>query len=83
MYKALPNYRNNWLRLGFSEEDTQGDLGDRLVEALVAFGDEDAIAARVAEHHAAGADHVCLQVLGERAGDLALDDVRRLASLAG
>lgn len=83
MYKALPNYRNTWLRLGFSEEETSGDLSDRLVEALVVFGDEDAIAARVAEHHAAGADHVCLQVLGERAGDLALDDVRRLGSLTG
>jgi len=79
IYKGLPNYRNNWLRLGFSEEETQGELSDRLVEALVACGDEKAIAARVAEHHAAGADHVCLQVLGEGLGDLAREDVRRLA----
>jgi len=81
MYKALPNYRNNWLRLGFSEEETQGDLSDRLVEALVAWGDEERIAARVAEHHAAGADHVCLQVLGERPSDAALEDVRRLGAI--
>lgn len=81
VYKALPNYRNNWLRLGWSEEDTSGDLSDALVEALVVFGDEDAIAARVAEHHDAGADHVCVQVLGERTGDLAIDDVRRLGVL--
>ena len=79
IYKALPNYRNNWLRLGFSEEETQGELSDRLVEALVVWGDEEAIAARVAEHHAAGADHVCLQVLGEGLGDLAREDIRRLA----
>jgi probable F420-dependent oxidoreductase len=78
LYKTLPNYRNNWLRLGFSEDETQGELSDRLVEALVVWGDEDAIAARVAEHRTAGADHVCLQVLGERPGDLAMDDVRRL-----
>lgn len=83
MYKALPNYRNNWLRLGYSEEETSGDLSDRLVEALVVWGDEEAIAARVAEHRDAGADHVCLQVLGEGPGDLALDDVRRLGALTG
>lgn len=79
IYKTLPNYRNNWLRLGFSEEETQGELSDRLVEALVVWGDEEAIAARVAEHHAAGADHVCLQVLGDGLLDLARDDIRRLA----
>jgi probable F420-dependent oxidoreductase len=83
LYKGLPNYRNNWLRLGYTEEETQGDLSDRLVDALVAIGDEDRIAARVAEHHAAGADHVCIQVLGERTGDPALDDVRRLGAITG
>jgi probable F420-dependent oxidoreductase len=77
-YKTLPNYRNNWHRLGFSEDETQGELSDRLVEALVVWGDEDAIAARVAEHRAAGADHVCVQVLGERPGELPMDDIRRL-----
>jgi probable F420-dependent oxidoreductase len=80
LYKGLPNYRNNWLRLGFTEEETQGELSDRLVEALVAWGDENAIAARVAEHHEAGADHVCVQVLGKE--DLsapALPELRRLA----
>ncbi|MDO9409554.1 LLM class F420-dependent oxidoreductase [Patulibacter sp.] len=81
MYKGLPNYRNAWLRLGFTEDETQGDLSDRLVDALVVIGDEEAIGARVAEHHAAGADHVCLQVLGEKNGDPALDDVRRLGAL--
>lgn len=81
LYKTLPNYVNNWLRLGFTEEETQGDLSDRLVEALVVWGDEEAIAARVAEHHDAGADHVCLQVLGDRGGSLELDDVRRLAAI--
>lgn len=83
MYKVLPNYRNNWLRLGFTEEDASGDLSDRLVEALVVWGDEEAIAARVAEHHAAGADHVCIQVLGDGRRDMELDDIRRLGAITG
>jgi probable F420-dependent oxidoreductase len=79
-YKSLPNYRNNWLRLGFTEEETQGELSDRLVEALVVWGDENAIAARVAEHHEAGADHVCIQVFGEEGQSaLPLPELRRLA----
>ncbi len=61
-YTGLPNYVNNWKRLGFTDDDVTS-LSDRLVDALVAWGDVDAIAARVAEHRAAGADHVCLQVL--------------------
>ena len=61
-YTELPNYVNNWKRLGFTDDDVES-LSDRLVDALVAWGDADAIAARVAEHRAAGADHVCLQAL--------------------
>lgn len=79
IYKGLPNYVNSWRRLGFTEDDVSGDLSDRLVEALIVWGDEDTIYARVAEHHAAGADHVCLQVLGDHRSDVALEDIRRLA----
>lgn len=82
IYKGLPNYRNNWLRLGFTEDDLAGDLSDRLVEALIVWGDEDTIYARVAEHQEAGADHVCLQVLGEERNDLALEGIRRLVPAA-
>jgi probable F420-dependent oxidoreductase len=66
-YFAMPNYTNNWLRSGFTEADLADGGSDALVEALVALGDVDAIAARVAGHRAAGADHVALQVLGEDA----------------
>lgn len=66
MYLGLPNYVRNWLRLGFTEEDVKGS--DRLVDALVAWGDEERIAARVAEHRAAGADHVAIQVVTEDGG---------------
>jgi probable F420-dependent oxidoreductase len=62
-YLALPNYTRNWLRLGFTEDDVAGAGSDRLVDALVAWGDIDTVLARVAEHHQAGADHVCIQAL--------------------
>ncbi len=61
-YLRLPNYTNNLLRLGFTEDDIAGAT-DRLVDAIVVWGDEDAIAARVQAHLDAGADHVCVQHL--------------------
>jgi probable F420-dependent oxidoreductase len=76
-YLQMPNYRNNVLRLGFTADDVE-NLSERLVDALVVTGDEEAIAARVREHLAAGADHVCVQVLTGDSG-LALDQWRRLA----
>jgi probable F420-dependent oxidoreductase len=63
VYLGLPNYSNNWKRQGFTDDDLADGGSDRLVDALVVWGDETAIAARVEEHRAAGADHVCVQVL--------------------
>jgi probable F420-dependent oxidoreductase len=63
IYLGLPNYFNNLLRLGFTEDDRADGGSDRLVDAIVAWGTEEQIAERVAQHHAAGADHVCVQVL--------------------
>jgi probable F420-dependent oxidoreductase len=60
MYIGLPNYRNNWLRLGFTDEEIDSSA-DRFLDAMVAWGDEAAIAARIQAHLDAGADHVCLQ----------------------
>jgi probable F420-dependent oxidoreductase len=62
-YLEAPNYTNNFRRLGFTEEDIAGGGSDRLVDALIAWGDEDALAARVKAHRDAGASHVCVQVL--------------------
>ncbi|MSO79473.1 MAG: LLM class F420-dependent oxidoreductase [Acidimicrobiia bacterium] len=62
-FPGLPNYANNLRRLGFTEEDLTAPLSDRLVDAIVAWGDVDAIRTRVQAHHDAGADHVCVQVL--------------------
>jgi probable F420-dependent oxidoreductase len=78
-YLALPNYTNSFRRSGFTDEDLAGTGSDRLVDALVAYGDEERIAARVAEHLAAGADHVCIQVVGQVDEGLARDAWRRLA----
>lgn len=71
IYLKLPNYANNWRRLGFSEDEITGS-SDRLVDSLFAWGTLEQIAARVAEFHAAGADHVCLQVLHPSADPTAL-----------
>lgn len=83
LYLTLPNYTNNLRRFGFGDEDLDGGGSDRLVDALVAWGDVDAVAQRVRAHHDAGASHVCLQVLGSTADDarrLPLEQWRRLAA---
>lgn len=78
-YRRLPNYCNNWLRMGI----TQGDIdsaSDRLIDALFACGPAEVIKARLDEHFAAGADHVCLQVVTEAGGvQAALSVLRELA----
>ncbi len=67
IYMGLPNYWNNLLRLGFTEADREDGGSDRLVDAVVVWGTAQQVADRVAEHRAAGANHVCVQVLrGDR-----------------
>jgi probable F420-dependent oxidoreductase len=78
-YLGLPNYTNNLKRHGFTDDDIANGGSDRLVDAIVAWGDEAAVAARVSEHHAAGADHVCVQVLPKDQRGLPLDEWRTLA----
>ncbi|HEY8655202.1 MAG TPA: TIGR03620 family F420-dependent LLM class oxidoreductase [Candidatus Limnocylindria bacterium] len=70
-YLKLDNYLNNLRRLGWADADLENGGSDRLVDAIVAWGDAGQIAERVAAHHAAGADHVCIQVFGDDVpGDL-------------
>ena len=81
-YLALPNYTDNFLRIGFAPDDLEHGGSDRLVDGLIAWGDTDAVLRRISEHHAAGADHVCVQVLtsGDRhAGRLPRQEWRVLA----
>ncbi len=61
-YLALPNYANNLLRSGFSADDI-ASVSDRLFDAIIAWGTPETALSRVAEHQAAGADHVCVQLL--------------------
>ncbi|HVV38536.1 MAG TPA: TIGR03620 family F420-dependent LLM class oxidoreductase [Acidimicrobiales bacterium] len=62
MYRTLPNYRNNWLRLGFTDEEIDANAA-RFLDAVVAWGTTDQIKARIQEHIDAGADQVCVQPL--------------------
>jgi probable F420-dependent oxidoreductase len=62
-YMLLENYVNCWRRLGFTDADLSGGGSDRLIDAIIAWGDEKAIRARIDAHFAAGADHVCIQPL--------------------
>ncbi|CAJ1585212.1 LLM class F420-dependent oxidoreductase [[Mycobacterium] wendilense] len=77
-YLGLSNYVNNWRRLGFTAEEVASPGADRLIDAVVAHGTPDAIAARLTEHLELGADHVAIQVLGKPE-----DLVPTLADLAG
>jgi probable F420-dependent oxidoreductase len=78
IYLQLPNYANNWRRLGYTDDDIEGGGSDRLVDALVVWGDEDAIRARVDEHREAGADQVLIQAVSGGEG-LPREEWRRLA----
>lgn len=78
-YLGLPNYANNLRRLGFSEEDVAGGGSDRLVDAVVCWGDVETAAARVGRHFEAGADHVCLQVITGSRDEFPLAQYRELA----
>jgi probable F420-dependent oxidoreductase len=79
VYLGLPNYTNNLRRLGYGDDDLANGGSDRLVDAIVVWGDEDAVRTRVAAHHDAGADHVCVQVLPHDARALPIEEWRRLA----
>jgi len=80
-YQRLPNYRNNWLRMGLGEADIDGDGSDTFIDATFAWGEIDAIKSRVQEHYDAGASHVCVQPIhpAGRIGDI---DWRVLEALA-
>jgi probable F420-dependent oxidoreductase len=81
IYLNLNNYLNSWKRLGFTDSDVAKPGSDRLVDAVVAYGTVDAIAARLREHLDAGADHVPVQVL--TSPDKVLDALTELAGPLG
>jgi probable F420-dependent oxidoreductase len=79
-YLPLTNYRQNWLRLGFDEDDLANGGSDRFLDAMVAWGNESAIRQRIQAHFEAGASHVCIQPL--RPDGQPLPDLEALAALA-
>jgi probable F420-dependent oxidoreductase len=79
-YLALPNYVNNLRRLGFGDADVVDAGSDRLVDAIVAWGDMTAVINRVRAHQSAGADHVCVQVLPRDPQALPIPQWREVAS---
>jgi probable F420-dependent oxidoreductase len=62
-YLPLTNYRNNWRRLGFSEQDLADGGSERFLDAMVAWGDAAVLQQRIQAHFDAGASHVCIQAL--------------------
>jgi probable F420-dependent oxidoreductase len=79
-YLALPNYVNNLRRLGFGDADFGDGGSDKLVDAIVAWGDLTAVSDRIRAHQSAGADHVCVQVLPRDPQALPMTQWREVAS---
>jgi probable F420-dependent oxidoreductase len=80
IYLGLENYRNNWKRLGFTDDDFANGGSDRFIDATVAWGDVAALEKRVRAHLDAGASHVCIQPIHPEG--LPLPDWRVLEALA-
>lgn len=77
-YLGTVNYANNLRRMGWTAADLSGRGSDAVIDAVVAWGDVDRIALRVRQHLEAGADHVCVQVLGDDESDVGLVQMRKL-----
>ena len=82
-YLPLANYVNHLRRLGFGDDDFVDNGSDRLVDALVAWGDKAAITQRLQEHLDAGADHTCIQVITSDKRSLPIQQWRELAACLG
>jgi probable F420-dependent oxidoreductase len=80
-YLALPNYRNNLVRLSWSDNDLTPPGSDRLFDAMVVWGDDEEIARKLRRHHDAGADHVAVSVLLPTPDRAPTAELRRLAPL--
>jgi len=68
IYMPLPAYQREWIKWGFDEADWAQGGSDRLIDGLVAWGDEAAIRTRIAEHEAAGASHVAISAYNPAGG---------------
>jgi probable F420-dependent oxidoreductase len=82
IYLPLPNYAGNLRAFGYGDGDIDGGGSDRLIDAVIPWGDPATVAARIREHHDAGADHVCVQVVADFQR-FPLDQYRLLAGELG
>ena len=84
IYLTLPNYRNNWLRMGMANTDLDNGGSDKFIDATFAWGKADAIKARIKAHLDAGASHVCIQPVNPNGvmGDLHWQALEELAGAA-
>lgn len=84
MYLGLPNYRNNWLRMGLEETDFENGGSDKFIDTTFAWGSLNQVKARIAEHFDAGASHVCIQPVNPNGqmGDLHWDGLQAIAEAA-
>jgi probable F420-dependent oxidoreductase len=80
LYLSLPNYASNLNRLGFDDDEIKNGGSDRLVDAIIAWGEVDAIVERVDRQLAAGASSVCVQVLNGDSPEFPLRQYRILAA---
>jgi len=82
IYLGLPNYRNNWLRMGLTEADLENGGSDKFIDATFAWGTVDQVKARLKAHFDAGASHVCIQPVNPNGvfGDLHWEALQALAS---
>lgn len=79
VYLSLENYRNNWRRLGFADDELADSGSDSFIDATFAYGTVEDIRKRIDAHLTAGANHVCIQPIGSQAG---MPDEDALAALA-
>lgn len=79
-YLELPNYRNNLIRLGFSEADLEGGGSDELVDRVVPWGSDEAVAEALRAQHEAGATEVLVQVIVDDPRRLPVEELERLAA---
>lgn len=81
IYLGLPNYRNNWLRMGLQEQDFEAGGSDRFIDTTFAWGSVDAVKDRIQQHFDAGASHVCIQPVNPNGkfGDLHWEGLEALA----
>ena len=82
-YLSLPSYTENLRRAGFTTDDFDRGGSDRLIDAVVAWGDEAQVSDRIEQHRQAGADHVCIQVLDPDSRGLPIEQWRRLSPTGG